>query len=73
MWLMDNSYHLLVDTTPPFLLTDWVLQQFGRSRSRAQKAYRSFVREGAGAAPVWSGLVGQIALGTEEFLAHRWS
>ena len=60
----------LSKTPPPFLFTDWVLQQFGRRRSTAQKAYRAFVREGIGAAPVWSGLVGQIALGTEEFAAQ---
>lgn len=54
---------------PEWLCTDWVLSQFGRGRSEAQERYREFVREGMGKKPVWDGLVGQIFLGGEEFVA----
>ncbi|MEX0807051.1 MAG: transposase [Candidatus Binatia bacterium] len=35
-------------SVPPFLSTDWILEQFGKNRSQAQKHYREFVREGMG-------------------------
>lgn len=49
---------------------DWVLGQFGRQRSRAQKVYRQFVREGLKAASPWESLHGQIWLGGEAFRAR---
>jgi len=52
---------------PSFLSIDWVLEQFGGSRSQAQKQYREFVREGMGGRP-WDELKGQIYLGTEAFI-----
>lgn len=53
---------------PQFLSTDWVLGQFGRSPSIAQKKYREFVREGRESRP-WDELRGQIYLGSEKFIA----
>ena len=56
---------------PEFLSTDWILEQFGRSRSAAQQQYREFVREGLGSRP-WEELKGQIYLGSEAFIEkHR--
>jgi len=56
---------------PQFLTTDWVLGQFGQSRSIAQKKYRQFVREGRESRP-WEELRGQIYLGSERFIEkHR--
>ena len=49
-------------SVPDFLSTDWVLEQFGKSRSRAQKQYREFVGEGLASRP-WEDLRGQIYLG----------
>jgi putative transposase len=55
---------------PPFLSTDWVLGQLGKSRLEAQKQYREFVREGLGNRP-WKELKGQIYLGSEEFIEEH--
>jgi len=55
---------------PEFLKDDWVLRRFARRTSEARKAYRAFVREGVGGPSVWEGLVGQLFLGTEEFVAR---
>ena len=52
---------------PTFLSTDWVLGQFGKSRSQAQKQYREFLREGLENRP-WEELKGQIYLGSEAFV-----
>jgi putative transposase len=52
---------------PALLSTDWVLGQFGRKRSIAQRRYREFVREGRDQRP-WDELTGQIYLGSEKFI-----
>ena len=52
---------------PEFLHTDWILEQFGKSRSRAQQRYREFVRDGMASRP-WDDLKGQIYLGSEAFI-----
>jgi len=54
-------------SVPEFLSTDWILQQFARNRSQAQKQYREFVREGLASRP-WDELKGQIYLGSEAFI-----
>jgi putative transposase len=54
-------------SVPEFLSTDWILEQFGRSRSRAQQRYREFVRDGTASRP-WDALKGQIYLGSEAFI-----
>jgi len=56
--------------SPEFLSTDWVLSQFGRSRTEAQREYRQFVREGIEAPSPWEGLVGGLLLGSEQFVAE---
>jgi putative transposase len=56
-----------LEAKPPFLSTDWLLGQFGRSRSIAQKKYRQFVREGRENRP-WEEITGQIYLGSEKFI-----
>ena len=55
---------------PEFLSTDWLLEQFGKSRSAAQKRYREFVRAGIEKWP-WEDLKGQIYLGSEEFIERH--
>jgi len=54
-------------SVPPFLRTAWILEQFGKKRSQAQKRYREFVREGLASRP-WEELKGQIYLGSEAFI-----
>jgi len=52
--------------TPSFLTTEWVLSQFDRDLSRAQKAYRTFVRQGRGI-EIWSELRHGNLLGSQSF------
>ncbi|HVO92883.1 MAG TPA: transposase [Terriglobales bacterium] len=54
-------------SAPPFLSTDWILEQFGKRRSQAQQRYQEFVREGSASRP-WEELKGQIYLGSEAFV-----
>ena len=54
--------------TPPWLRTDWVLSQFGNSRSTARRGYCDFVAEDVGAASPWSELKGQVLLGLDPFV-----
>ncbi len=54
-------------SVPEFLSTDWILQQFGKGRLRAQLQYREFVRDGMASRP-WDDLKGQIYLGSETFI-----
>ena len=55
---------------PPLLSTDWILEQFGKKRSQAQRRYREFVEEGLGSRP-WEELKGQIYLGSEAFIERH--
>ena len=48
--------------------TDYLLEQFGRDRRRAQRGYRQFVGQGRGLSP-WEQVKGQIYLGSESFIA----
>ena len=57
-------------SVPEFLSTDWILEQFGKNRAKAQKQYRAFVREGLENRP-WEELKGQIYLGSEAFIARH--
>jgi AraC-like DNA-binding protein len=57
-------------SVPPFLTTDWILEQFGKKRSQAQKQYREFVRDGMASRP-WDDLKGQIYLGSEAFIENH--
>ncbi|MDI6817096.1 MAG: transposase [Actinomycetota bacterium] len=53
-----------------FLYTDYVLSQFDGAKKKAQLAYRDFVAEGIGKPSPWASLVGQIYLGSENFLSE---
>lgn len=53
---------------PDYLITDWLLQQFGRDRKTAQGQYKEFVREGIRKVSPWKELQGQILLGDEKFI-----
>ena len=55
---------------PEFLTVDWILSQFGKSRSAALAGYRAFVREGLESRP-WEKLTGQIYLGSQSFIAKH--
>jgi len=57
-------------SVPELLCTDWVLEQFGKSRSRAQQQYREFIRDGMASRP-WDDLKGQIYLGSEAFIERH--
>jgi REP element-mobilizing transposase RayT len=59
-------------SVPEFLHTDWILEQFGKTRSRAQQQYREFVRDGITSRP-WDDLKGQIYLGSEAFIEKHTS
>lgn len=52
---------------PAFLMVDWILAQFGTTRSAAQAAYRAFVTKGSERRP-WQQLRGQIFLGDDDFI-----
>ena len=58
------------EEAPALLTTDWILEQFGPSIPKAQKAYRKFVSDGRGVT-VWEDLRGQIYLGSEEFIEEH--
>ena len=51
---------------PPWLTTDWLLAQFDRDRSKAQHAYRKFVRQGRGV-EIWDELRPGQLLGPDAF------
>ena len=67
-----SSYRATAGLAPKqkLLSTDWVLGQFGQSRSIARKKYREFVRDGRDNRP-WDELRGQIYLGSEKFIARH--
>lgn len=48
---------------PPWLQVDWVLSQFGKSRSTARRKYRAFVAEGVEAASPWGKIERSGAVG----------
>lgn len=64
-----SSWHAMCGaTTPPiWLCTDWLLSQFGKTRSIAVSAYADFVRAGIKQPSIWNKLNGQIFLGSEAF------
>ncbi len=50
------------------LTTEWLLRLFGKNRKTAQEKYKEFVRAGIGKDGPWDRLVGQVLLGSEEFI-----
>jgi len=67
-----SSYRATAGLAPvsEFLTVDWVLRQFGATRSQAQAHYRAFVKAGLGDHP-WDRLRGRIYLGDEEFVKQQ--
>ena len=64
-----SSYRAMVgmDPTPDWLVSDWILGQFGRGRAQARAGYKAYVAAGVGEASIWSGLRYQVFLGSEGF------
>ncbi|MDY0190201.1 MAG: transposase [Desulfuromonas sp.] len=52
---------------PQFLTVDWILQQFAKKKSVAQKLYRNFVNEDLVDDVPWNSLIGRIFLGRKDF------
>ena len=52
----------------PCLTTDWILGQFSRTRAKAEKEYRQFVRWGIGKESIWTDVKGQVLLGEDDFV-----
>lgn len=52
----------------PCLTTDWVLGQFGNSRSKTEKGYCNFVKEGIGGNSIWGDVKAQSLLGDSKFV-----
>jgi DNA-binding NtrC family response regulator len=49
-------------------MTDWVLGQFSRKRSKAEQEYRQFVHWGIGQKTIWTEVRGQSLLGEATFM-----
>lgn len=67
-----SSYRAMLGQAraPGWLETDWLLAQFGETRSDAVRRYVRFVKEGVGATNPWAGLKHQSILGDEAFVAR---
>jgi putative transposase len=52
----------------PCLTIDWVLGQFSKQRSKAEKEYARFVQWGIGKESIWNELRGQALLGEDTFV-----
>lgn len=65
-----SSYRAVagLDKGSSFLNRDWILEQFGRERSRAERNYRDFVMAGRNGVSPWGRVQGQVFLGTPRFL-----
>ncbi len=50
------------------LTIDWILSQFSKRRTVAQKRYRAFVAEGKNQPSLWEELKGQVFLGSDRFV-----
>lgn len=53
---------------PDWFSTDWLLGQFGKRRSIAQRRYADFVAEGVGLSSPWAAVKGQALLGSDVFV-----
>jgi len=64
-----SSYRAMVGLDRPssWLVTDWILGQFGRSPARARAGYAAYVAAGVGEPSIWGGLRHQVFLGGEGF------
>jgi len=55
---------------PKWLHTDWLLQQFAKTRASAVRRYVAFVGQGVEVESPWNELRGQVLLGDESFAAR---
>jgi len=64
-----SSYRATVGVIqpPPFLVTDWVLSQFGKDRASAAHAYREFVKRGKGI-DIWEETTAGVLMGSDSFV-----
>jgi hypothetical protein len=53
---------------PPALATEWVWEQFARTRTTARRRYAKFVHDGIGVPGPWEEVKGQVLLGSEAFI-----
>jgi hypothetical protein len=53
---------------PPALATEWVWEQFARTRATARRRYAEFVHDGIGVPGPWEEVKGQVLLGSEAFI-----
>ena len=53
---------------PPALATEWVWEQFARTRATARRRYAEFVHDGIGVPGPWKEVKGQVLLGSEAFI-----
>jgi putative transposase len=56
------------ESSHPCLTRDWILGQFGRTRDKAEKEYRQFVKWGIGKKTIWTEVRGQALLGEDDFV-----
>ena len=70
-WSSYTSTAFADDTLPEYLTTDWILGQFSKNRATARQRYRKFVADGMMRQDQpWQKLVGQIFMGSEEFITR---
>jgi putative transposase len=58
---------------PDWLVTEWVLRQFGTRRTHAHARFAQFIRDGQTQPSIWHGLRNQNNLGDESFVARMQS
>lgn len=66
-----SSYNGMVGKEKPFpcLTRNWILGQFSRTISKAEKEYRLFVKGGINKGTIWDNVKGQSILGEDDFVA----
>ena len=65
-----SSYRAMVGNAPvpPWLHTDWLLSQFGKSRAVTRRKYAEFVAQGIEEISPWVNLKGSVLLGGDHFV-----
>ena len=65
-----SSYRAMVGLAPVprALATEWMLDQFARTRATARRHYAKFVHDGIGVPGPWEEVKGQVLLGSEAFI-----
>jgi len=66
-----SSHHYLANSSysPGWLASDWLLSQFGKTRTEAARAYRAFVLAGVGGDSPLGATRYRVLLGDEAFIA----